>query len=169
MNKTNLKDRLAKIRLAVFDLDGVFTDGRFYLSDDGKESKAFHTQDGYGIRMLLKAGIQIAIISGRKSAAAERRMIELGIEHTFFACGDKAAIFDVLAADLQISPKESLYVGDDLPDLPLLTKVGVSMAVANAVPAIKMMVDYVTQKPGGFGAVREISELLLDAQTPAEE
>ena len=146
----------------------MFTDGRFYLSDDGKETKAFNTQDGYGIRMLLGAGIQVAVISGRKSPAAAKRMTELGVQHAFFGCGNKVSIFDELAADLKIPHSAALYVGDDLPDLPLLTKVGVAVAVANAVPDIKLMADYVTVKSGGYGAVREICELILDEHTAAD-
>jgi 3-deoxy-D-manno-octulosonate 8-phosphate phosphatase (KDO 8-P phosphatase) len=168
VSKVNLQKRLSQIRLAVFDLDGVFTDGRFYLSDEGKETKAFNTQDGYGIRMLLGAGIDVAVISGRKSPAAARRMTELGVQHAFFACGDKVAVFDELASDLKVSHSATLYAGDDLPDLPLLTKVGVAVAVANAVPDIKLMAHYVTAKSGGFGAVREICELILDAQSTAD-
>ena len=168
MNTSNLKARLSLIRLAVFDVDGVFTDGRFYLSDDGIETKAFHTQDGCGIRLLLDAGFQVAVISGRKSAASERRMAELGIQHVYFACSDKVAAFDELTGNLKISKAEALFVGDDLPDLPLLSRVGVSVAVANAVPAIKKMADYVSNKPGGFGAVREVCDLLLGAQAKTD-
>lgn len=168
MNEKDLRARLAQVRLAVFDVDGVFTDGRFYLSDDGSETKAFHTQDGYGIRMLLQAGIDVAVISGRKSAAAERRMAELGVQHTFFACKDKVATFEALSETLGISRTATLYAGDDIPDAGLMRSVGVAVAVANAVPAIKQLAAFVTARAGGAGAVREICELLVDAQTSAE-
>ena len=164
MNEQDLQARLAQVRLAVFDVDGVFTDGRFYLSDDGSETKAFHTQDGYGIRMLLNAGFEVAIISGRKSPAAERRMAELGVQHCFFACKDKVATYETLAQRLEISRHEALYAGDDVPDAALLKAVGVPVAVANAVPAVKHLATFVTSRPGGFGAVREICELLMDAR-----
>lgn len=160
--------KLADTQLVGFDVDGVFTDGRFYLSDDGIETKAFSTQDGYGIRQLLKAGIHVAIISGRKSRAVERRMSELGVEHVYLGSTDKMAVFDELTETLGVSAEQSVYVGDDIPDLPLLTKVGFSIAVANAVRAIREYCDYTTELPGGNGAVREVCELVLasrDART----
>lgn len=168
MNDQDLKARLAGVRLAVFDLDGVFTDGRFYLADDGSEAKAFHTQDGYGIRMLIKAGFEVAIISGRKSRAAEIRMAELGVQHTFFSCKDKVATFEALASQLGVAPSAALYAGDDIPDAALMEAVGVPVAVANAVPEIRRKALYVTGRSGGFGAVREICELLIDARAVAE-
>ncbi|MDH3777473.1 MAG: HAD hydrolase family protein [Gammaproteobacteria bacterium] len=154
---------LHKIRLIAFDIDGVFTDGRFYLSDDGVETKAFHTQDGYGVRRLLDAGMAVGVISGRHSLAVEKRMAELGVQHVILGCKDKVAAMDELAAALSIPITACAYVGDDLPDLPLLEHVGFSVAVANAVPALQEYCDYVTTKPGGFGAVREICDLLVTA------
>ena len=167
MNEKDLRARLSKVRLAVFDVDGVFTDGLFYLSDDGSETKAFHTQDGYGIRMLIKAGFEVAVISGRRSPAAERRMTELGVQHAFFACKDKVATFEALSTKLGISRIETLYAGDDIPDAGLMQAVGVAVAVANAVPAIKQLAAFVTGRAGGSGAVREICELLVDARHSA--
>jgi 3-deoxy-D-manno-octulosonate 8-phosphate phosphatase (KDO 8-P phosphatase) len=151
------------LKLVAFDVDGVFTDGRFLMSDDGTESKAFCTQDGFGIRQLLKAGIEVAVISGRKSEAAARRMDELGIRHVILQCADKAAAFDRLAGELGIKAADAAYVGDDIPDLPLLAKVGYSVAVANAVSAVREYCDYTTAAAGGYGAVREICELILAA------
>ncbi len=156
---------LGRIRLVAFDVDGVFTDGRFYLSDDGVESKAFHTQDGYGIRRLLGAGIAVAVISGRKSGAVEKRMSELGVPHVVQGCGDKVAALDKIIATLNISATTCAYVGDDIPDLPLLNHVGYAIAVANAVPALHQQCDYSTSASGGSGAVREICELILGAQS----
>ncbi len=155
------KERLAGVRLVAFDVDGVFTDGRFYLSDDGVETKAFSTQDGFGIRQLLKAGYEVAVISGRASAAVERRMAELDVPHVILGVDDKAAAFDALAAELDIKADEALFVGDDIPDLPLLAKVGVSVTVANAVSAVRDYCDFTTTASGGHGAVREICELVL--------
>lgn len=157
--------RLAHLRLIAFDVDGVFTDGRFLLSDDGIESKAFHTQDGFGIRQLLKAGFDVAVISGRRSAAVERRMAELDVQHVLLGVSDKTAAFDELADSLGISAGETLFVGDDIPDLPLLSKVGVSVAVANAVSAVREYCDYTTTLRGGHGAVREVCELVLAGQS----
>jgi 3-deoxy-D-manno-octulosonate 8-phosphate phosphatase (KDO 8-P phosphatase) len=156
---------LSDIKLVAFDVDGVFTDGRFYLSDDGVESKAFNTQDGYGIRQLLNAGIEVAIISGRKSGAVQRRMAELGVTHLVQGCGDKVAALDEISTTLGISTAECAYVGDDIPDLPLLNHVGIAIAVANAVQALRDQCDYSTSASGGAGAVREVCELILSAQS----
>ena len=161
--------RPTDVKLVAFDVDGVFTDGRFYLSDDGIESKAFNTQDGFGIRQLQKAGISVAIISGRKSGAVEKRMAELGVEHVYLACTDKLATFDELAGKLGISAAETVFVGDDIPDLPLLSKVGYSIAVANAVAAVREFCDYTTVAAGGHGAVREVCELVLSGIGSASE
>jgi 3-deoxy-D-manno-octulosonate 8-phosphate phosphatase (KDO 8-P phosphatase) len=152
------------IRLVAFDIDGVFTDGRFYLSNDGVESKAFSTQDGYGIRRLLDAGVAVAVISGRKSAAVEQRMLELGVRHVVQGCSDKIAAFDEIIAELNITDAECAYVGDDIPDLPLLKKAGTSIAVANAVAQLHRECDYVTQASGGFGAVREVCDMIMAAR-----
>ncbi len=162
-----LEQRLARIRLAAFDVDGVFTDGRFYLSDDGVESKAFCTLDGYGIRRLLDAGIAVAVISGRESAAVMQRMQELGVEHVFLGCKDKVGAFESLLAALALTADQCAYTGDDLPDLPLLQRVGVAIAVANAHPDIRSACDLTTAWRGGFGAVREVCDRLLAARAAA--
>lgn len=164
MSSATSKSTLAAIRLVAFDVDGVFTDGRFYLSNAGIESKAFSTQDGYGIRRLIDAGLSVAVISGRKSQAVEQRMQELGVQYVVQGCKDKIAAFDVITAELQISDAECVFVGDDLPDLPLLDKVGFSIAVRNAVDELHQRCDFVTVRPGGNGAVREVCDLLLDAR-----
>lgn len=164
MNPAATHNRLAELRLVAFDVDGVFTDGRFYLSDDGIESKAFNTQDGFGIRQLLDAGIEVAVISGRRSGAVEKRMAELGIKHVFVGTRDKIAAFDQLIANLGLNDAECAYVGDDIPDLALLERVGYSIAVANAVAQIRDCCDYTTFASGGQGAVREVCELVLAAR-----
>jgi 3-deoxy-D-manno-octulosonate 8-phosphate phosphatase (KDO 8-P phosphatase) len=156
---------LGDVRLVAFDVDGVFTDGRFYLSDEGVESKAFHTQDGYGIRRLLDAGIEVAVISGRHSGAVQKRMAELGVIHVVQGCSDKVLALDELISTLGISTSECAYVGDDIPDLPLLRHVGIAIAVANAVQALHDQCNYSTSNAGGRGAVREVCELILDAQS----
>ena len=153
--------KLPNIRLVAFDVDGVFTDGRFYLSDEGIESKSFHTQDGYGVRCLLSAGIAVAVISGRSSGAVAKRMAELKVKHVVQGCSDKVAALDEILGTQNISPDECVYVGDDIPDLPLLNYVGYSIAVANAVPALHDSCDYSTIRAGGHGAVREVCELVL--------
>lgn len=161
---SELNEQLSNIALVAFDVDGVFTDGRFYLDDNGVESKAFHTQDGYGIRRVLDAGIEVAIISGRQSVAVYQRMEELGVKHVFQGCKDKVAAFGGLADELGISAAATLYVGDDVPDLPLLERVGVAVAVANAVAPVKAACAWTTEASGGFGAVREVCDRLLAAR-----
>jgi len=161
---SNIANKLADIRLVAFDVDGVFTDGRFYLSDDGIESKAFNTQDGFGIRQLIRADIAVAVISGRQSGAVERRMAELGVPHVVQGCADKVAALDEITEALGIAAKECAYVGDDIPDLPLLKHVGVPIAVANAVEQVRTVCDYTTTASGGFAAVREVCELVLSAR-----
>lgn len=163
MTNTGTHKQLGPVRLVAFDVDGVFTDGRFYLSDDGVESKAFNTQDGFGIRQLLKAGVEVAVISGRQSGAVEKRMAELDVRHVVLGCADKTAAFDELIDELGITADESVFVGDDIPDLPLLSKVGYAIAVANAVSAVREYCDYTTSRSGGAGAVREVCELVLAA------
>ena len=154
-------DRLGELRLLAFDVDGVFTDGRFYLSDDGIETKAFHTQDGFGVRRLIDAGVIVAVISGRRSGAVEKRMAELGVPHVILGSRDKVAALDELANSLGIDPSDCGFVGDDVPDLTLLQHVGFSFAVANAVQEVQEQCDYITRKAGGSGAVREICDLVV--------
>jgi len=164
VNSADRDNKLAGIRLVVFDIDGVFTDGRFYLSDQGVESKAFSTQDGFGIRRLLESGVDVAVISGRSSPAVERRMQELGISHVFQGCGDKIAAFEDLIGRLGLTADHCAYAGDDVPDLPLLRQVGCAIAVANAVAEVREACDLVTSACGGSGAVREICDRVLAAQ-----
>ena len=157
---------LTAIRFIAFDVDGVFTDGRFYLSDDGKETKAFHTQDGYGVRQLLDRGIGVGVISGRNSEATARRMQDLGVQHVALGCKDKVTAFNEMLEQADCELSNSAFVGDDVPDLPLLAHAGMSIAVANAVEAVKAVADYVTNANGGFGAVREISDRICAADKP---
>ena len=159
-----LSARLAQIALIGFDVDGVFTDGRFYLADDGTETKAFHTQDGYGIRSLIRAGIEVAVVSGRRSEAVSRRMQELGVRHVVLGSTDKTGDFAEIRQRLGLETDRTAFVGDDMPDLPLLEAVGISFAVANAVDPVKAKTDYTTTRSGGAGAVREICDLILDAR-----
>jgi len=159
---------ISALRLVAFDIDGVFTDGRFTLSDDGVESKAFNTQDGFGVRQLLNAGIDIAVISGRQSGAVERRMAELGVTHVIQGCKDKVAALGEIVDALGITTEQCAYVGDDVPDLPLLNTVGYSIAVANAVLDVRQQCDYTTSAGGGHGAVREVCELILAVRSGAQ-
>lgn len=154
---------LKHTQLVVFDVDGVFTDGRFYLSDDGVETKAFCTQDGFGIRQLIEADVHVAVISGRRSGAVEKRMHELGVKHVVQGSKDKVADFERIISELGVTPQQSAFVGDDVPDLALLRTVGTPIAVANAVAEVKASCDIVTRSSGGSGAVREVCELVLAA------
>jgi 3-deoxy-D-manno-octulosonate 8-phosphate phosphatase (KDO 8-P phosphatase) len=168
VNGRNARQLPASVRLAAFDVDGVFTDGRFYLSNEGVESKAFSTQDGFGIKQLLAADIQVAVISSRKSRAVETRMSELGVPYVIQGAADKLAAFESVLASLQLSAKDCVYVGDDVPDLAVLKRVGFAIAVANAVDEVKGQCDFTTRAAGGYGAVREVCELLLRARTSGQ-
>ncbi len=158
-------DRLSSVRLVAFDIDGVFTDGRFYLSDDGVETKAFSTQDGFGVRQLINAGIEVAVISGRPSGAVEKRMAELDVPHVILGCKDKVGAFDTLIESLGLTAAQCAFVGDDVPDLALLGHVGVAIAVGNAVGAVQEACDITTSARGGHGAVREVADMILAART----
>lgn len=160
----NIQERAARVRLVVFDVDGVFTDGRLHYGPGGEELKVFHVHDGQGVKRLLKSGVAAAVISGRDSAAVTRRMQDLGIAHVFQGDEDKLPIFERLLKKLALGPEEVACVGDDLPDLPLLEKAGFAIAVANALPAVRAKAHLVTGATGGNGAVREVCDLLLAAR-----
>lgn len=159
-----LLERASRIKLAVFDVDGVLTDGRLYFLEDGSEMKAFNTLDGQGIKMLMATGVATAIISGRTSVATERRARNLGIPHVFQGREDKLTVLDGLVAQLGLSLDQVAHLGDDLPDLPVMRRVGLGMAVANAADFVRKHAHGVTQARGGEGAAREYCELILRAQ-----
>ena len=160
----DIKARAARVRLAVFDVDGVLTDGRLYYGAGGEELKVFHVHDGFGMKRLQQAGITLAIISGRDSAAVTRRMQDLGIEHVFQGDEHKLPIFERLLQKLGLNAEQVACVGDDLPDLPLLQCAGFAVAVANAQSPIKEAAHYVTVSRGGRGAAREVCDLILATQ-----
>lgn len=159
-----LHETAARIRLAVFDIDGVFTDGRILIGSDGVEYKAFSVRDGVGVKGLLRAGIEVAIISGRASPAVDRRMAELGVTRVVQGCDDKAAALAQLWHETGVSANETAYLGDDTPDLPAMRLVGLPAAVADAHPEARAQAHWVSALPGGAGAVREFCELLLGAR-----
>jgi 3-deoxy-D-manno-octulosonate 8-phosphate phosphatase (KDO 8-P phosphatase) len=159
-----LTRRARAIRLAVFDVDGVMTDGTIFIGAQGETFKAFNILDGHGVKMLQSAGVATAIISGRSSEAVARRAAELAIEHVVQGSRDKTAAFDALIATLALSAEQCAFVGDDLPDLPVMRRCGLAVAVANAADAVKAAAHYVTRASGGKGAVREFCELVLRAQ-----
>jgi 3-deoxy-D-manno-octulosonate 8-phosphate phosphatase (KDO 8-P phosphatase) len=156
-------ERARQIRLLVLDVDGVLTDGRLFISPAGEEFKAFHVRDGSGLVALQRAGVTVAIISGRDSAAVTRRAAELGIRHMRQGVSDKGAELTALLRELGIAASETACVGDDTPDLPMLRAAGLAVAVADAHQAAKDVAHWITPSPGGHGAVREVCDLLLSA------
>ena len=159
--------RAAGIELAVFDVDGVLTDGRIILGAHGDELKSFHVRDGHGLVRLREAGIERAVITGRRSPVVERRMRELGIAHVFQGIRDKQACLSALLDRLGIAASATCYVGDDLPDLPAMRFVGLPIAVADACEDARAAALWVTQASGGRGAVRECDLLLRARRTSA--
>jgi 3-deoxy-D-manno-octulosonate 8-phosphate phosphatase (KDO 8-P phosphatase) len=151
------------IRLAVFDVDGVLTDGTLYLTDSGEEIKAFNTLDGHGLKMLREAGVELAIITGRTSRSVELRAKNLAVDHVFQGVGDKAKCFEALVSACGLTASAASYMGDDVVDLPVLTRCGFSLSVPGAPLFVRERVDYVTRAAGGHGAVREACELILQA------
>jgi len=145
-------------------VDGVLTDGRLYFDAKGEALKVFHVLDGHGIKMAQRAGIEVAFLSGRRSDAAYIRAKELGISRYFEGLRDKAATLEQLLAALNLTPREVAMVADDLVDLPVMSRVGLAVAVADAVPQIQAAAHWVTGLPGGRGAVRQVCDLLLQAQ-----
>jgi 3-deoxy-D-manno-octulosonate 8-phosphate phosphatase (KDO 8-P phosphatase) len=159
-----LHERARRIRLLVLDVDGVLTDGRLYFAADGEQLKVFDVRDGYGLVALQRAGVAVAIISGRKSDAVLRRAAELGISRVSQGVEDKAAQLDSLLQELGVGPPEVACIGDDVPDLPMLRRAGLAIAVADAHPAVQAETHWTTSQPGGRGAVREACDLLLNAR-----
>lgn len=160
----DLLQRARAIRLAIFDVDGVLTDGKLYFLPDGGEFKTFNTLDGHGIKMLINSGVRTAIISGRTSAAVERRAQNLGIHHLIQGREDKQVVLDALLAELGLDYSQVAYLGDDLPDLPVIRRVGLGMAVASADGFVRRNAHGVTAARGGEGAAREFCELIMHAQ-----
>ncbi len=152
---------LADIQILVMDVDGVLTDGTITINPDGSESKSFNSLDGHGIRMWHRAGLKTALLSGRTSEPTQHRAEQLQIEYVFQDCHDKLPVFQKLLEQLSLEPQQVAYIGDDLPDLPVLRYAGFAVAVVNAVDEVKKYADYVTNLPGGRGAVREVIEYIL--------
>ena len=161
-NRLNEKGK--RIKFLLLDVDGVMTDGKVYIDDDGRETRAFNIQDGHGITLLRKAGIRVGIISGRSSRAVDIRAKQLSIEVVHQAVDDKLKVYEQILTRYQLKDEEVAYIGDDLIDCPLLQRVGLSVAVANAHEIVKRSVDWVTKRDGGAGAVREVVDHLLKSQ-----
>jgi 3-deoxy-D-manno-octulosonate 8-phosphate phosphatase (KDO 8-P phosphatase) len=157
-----MKDvNFAEIKLLALDVDGVLTDGTLIINADGSESKFFNSLDGHGIKMWQRAGLKVALISGRTSVPTECRAEQLQIEYVFQECHYKLPVVEKLAGQLGLSPENIAFVGDDLTDMPVMRYAGFAVAVANAVDEVKQCADYVTTRPGGSGAVREVIEYIL--------
>ena len=152
------------IRLIIFDVDGVLTDGSLFIGDDGQEYKAFHSKDGHGMVMLQQTGVQIAIITGRTSEVVRIRMASLGIEHVYQGKRDKLPAYEELKQATGLNDAQIAYVGDDVVDLPVMTRVGLAIAVQDAHALAKQHAHWVTPSGGGRGAAREACEMIMDAQ-----
>lgn len=157
-------DRAARIRLLICDVDGVMTDGRLYFTPDGQELKSFHARDGHGIKLLQRTGVATAVISGRSSPAVALRMKSLGVEHVYQGRESKLEPFEELLDSLRLTAEQTAFVGDDLLDLPLLRRVGLAVAVADAHFSLVGAAHWITARPGGQGAVREVCDLIMQAQ-----
>ena len=166
--KANLQ-RAAGIKLLLLDVDGVLTDGSLIYLPDGTETKAFNSKDGLGIRLLQKAGVEVGIITARTSEVVQRRAENLGITLLFQGAGAKREVYEKIIADLGLTPEQVAYMGDDWLDLPVMTRVGMAAAVADAAPEVCDIAHYVTSKPGGRGAVREFCDLIVEALGKREE
>lgn len=161
---TDILIKAKAIKLLICDVDGVLTDGLIYMGNQGEELKAFHVRDGFGIHAIQNAGINVALITGRDSKIVENRAKTLKIEHVFQGQTDKLVAFHTLCDTLAVQANQIAYIGDDLIDLPVMQKVGLSIAVADAHPLLQPQADYITVKEGGKGAVREVCDLILFSQ-----
>ena len=161
----SVNDIARQIRLLIVDIDGVMTDGGLQFDNRGEEYKTFNSLDGHGIRMLLDCGIEVAVITGRNSGIVSHRMNELGVRHLHQGYRDKLAAYEKLLQDTGLESEQTAYVGDDLPDLPVMRRVGLAIAVQNAHVFVKQHCDWVTTARGGNGAVREVTDFILQAQS----
>ena len=156
--------RARQVKLLIVDVDGVLTDGGLYFDNRGEELKRFCSLDGHGMRMALGGGIEIAVITGRRSNIVEHRMRDLGVSHVYQGSRDKLPVFEQLLRDTGLEAEQAAYVGDDLPDLPIMRRVGFAIAVQNAHGFVKQHCDWVTSARGGDGAVREVTDFILHSQ-----
>jgi 3-deoxy-D-manno-octulosonate 8-phosphate phosphatase (KDO 8-P phosphatase) len=161
---TSILTKASKIKLLVCDVDGVFSDGRIYLGNDGEELKAFHTKDGFGIKALGASGVDVAIITGRRSAIVANRMKALSVRHIIQGEENKLPALQNLIAQQVLKPEEVAYIGDDIPDLACIKYAGLGVAVSDAHPSILTAAHYTTFTCGGFGAVRELCDLIMLSQ-----
>ena len=161
--------RARAVRLVLFDVDGVLTDGGLFIDDHGGEYKIFHSRDGHGIKTLLRSGVEVGVISGRKTPAVARRMESLSIRHVFQGQEEKLPVFQALIDRLSLTPQQAAFVGDDIVDLPILRRAGLAVAVADAHPLVKRYVHWETPSRGGRGAARDVCDLVMHAQGTLED
>jgi 3-deoxy-D-manno-octulosonate 8-phosphate phosphatase (KDO 8-P phosphatase) len=164
MNNADLHERAARIKLLLMDCDGVLTDGRIWILESGDDQKAFHTRDGLGIELLHRAGLKSGVISGRVSSAVERRARGLGMSFVWQGREDKLQAFAETLAQAEVTNEQVAFVGDDLNDIPLMSRSGLAVAVADAAAETREHAHYVTTARGGHGAIREVVELILKSQ-----
>ena len=164
MTDSELQSRAARIKLFLMDCDGVLTDARIWVQENGEDQKAFNTKDGLGLEILHRAGLKSGVISGRVSSALTRRAQKLGMSYVRQGCEDKQQAFAEIVADAGLTNAEVAFAGDDLNDVPLMLKSGLAIAVADAVIETREHAHYITQARGGHGAVREAIELILKSQ-----
>ncbi len=160
--------KASKVKLLICDVDGVFSDGRIYLGNNGEELKCFNTKDGFGIVSLVKAGFMVGVITGRNSAIVENRMKALGVQFLFQGQSNKLEAYQEMLQQAGVTGEQAAYIGDDTIDLPVMQQVELSVAVNDAHPIVRQRADYVTYMAGGFGAVRELTDLLLFSQGKLE-
>jgi 3-deoxy-D-manno-octulosonate 8-phosphate phosphatase (KDO 8-P phosphatase) len=160
----NAVERAARVRLMIFDVDGVLTDGSLYYGPGGEVMKAFNVRDGHGVKLLREGGVEVAILTARQSEIVAVRARELGVERVVQGAADKVAGFQRLVDEAGIAEERCGYIGDDWPDLAVLTRVGFAACVADAAPEVRAKAHWVTAAPGGRGAVRELAEFVLNAQ-----
>ncbi|MBK1716069.1 3-deoxy-manno-octulosonate-8-phosphatase KdsC [Thiocystis violacea] len=164
----DIRDRASRIRLVIFDVDGVLTDGSLFLGDDGQEYKAFNSRDGHGMVMLQESGVRLAVITGRTSNVVRMRMESLGVSDVYQGYRHKLPAYEELKHRHALTDAEIAYVGDDVVDLPIMARVGLAIAVADAQALVREQAHWRTEAPGGRGAAREVCELILDAQGQLE-
>ena len=160
----DILDKAAHIKLVIFDVDGVLTDGGLHIANDGSEHKVFNSRDGHGMKMLQNTGVEMAIITGRATESVKHRMAGLGIEHVFQGCQEKLPVFQELIKKLNLLPRQTAFVGDDVVDLPIMREVGLAIAVQDAHDLVLKHAHWQTPHKGGRGAARDVCELIMEAQ-----
>ncbi|MEQ8253907.1 MAG: HAD hydrolase family protein [Smithellaceae bacterium] len=162
--KKSLREKLQHIKILIMDVDGVMTDGRIIINDDGRETKNFDVRDGHGIKLVQRYGIEVALLTGRQSEVVKHRANELGITEVHQKIFNKKEVFTEILQKNNLNANQAAFIGDDIIDIPVLKEAGFSATVADAIDIVKKTVDYVTKNKGGRGAVREVCEMLLQAQ-----